>query len=304
MNDHTEVEIDEEKKWDRVNGVRPVEALQMVTVKIPVDAPDAGDKDAPKGSIGQPHLGPVTPEMKKELRQKCRGSHGITRKQCMMDIVMGRPAVEARRSLRRANLLGKELSLKRCLAIDNNNFGIYNVNELPKPETPREGTAVAFWWKPEANPTQRCIMMEKGKDFFITQVGNALSVGAGDAHCTTDNVFQAGKWTPITVTVHKSGSLQVFVNSVPTCAVQQQKNRSNSKNVMVSDPAPLLVGGADGADTCKGLMAHIYYIPQAVTVKEAEIHGKIDPFKCERPHGNPLFQSTNSTSPATAPLKA
>jgi len=237
-------------------------------------------KPAGKDDPNEPSFSPATPEMKAEAKRRCRGSHGAERKQCMVDILFGVPAGRARKIFDNANLLDKEKCLKRCMVMDHHHFAMFEAAKLPSLESSKEGVSLAFWWNPDkSSASKRCIMLERGKDFFVTQRGLDLAVGAGDLHCTVKDAFLAGKWAPVTITVHHERGLSVYVNDKPACA-----DARNSEKASVEDKRDdLLIGGADSRDTCSGRLAHLYYIPQTVTRKEVKQHGQISPMACVRP---------------------
>jgi len=306
LNDHTPQELLDEWHWDEVNGVRHPEHMQPYEgedlelveniLNGPAPATAAGGKNVTvsatqaalnnagkKASPGaKADFGPATPEMTKTARDKCRGSHGEVRKQCMVDLLWGQRANDTRAHFQAANLLGKETLLKRCMVMDKHHFAMFAASSLPPIETAKEGVSLAFWWNPDTLPAKRCILLEKGRDFFVTQDGSDLSVGIGPLSCTATNVLTNGNWTAVTVVVHHVRGLQLFVNDQPACASPATKNVFSAEDKRDD----LLAGGADSKDTCSGRMAHLYYIPQTVTRKEVSAHGQMHPFACQRPRND------------------
>jgi len=268
-----------EKKLDKLNGVVPAENMVEnldETLMVPATTPDATNQDAnQKAGLEKVSVALATPEMQAIARHRCRGSHGQTRKQCEVDILNGLPAAAARKTFDAINVEDKEKLLKRCMIVGPSNFAIIPAKRVEKREKKSEGYSYAMWYLPSRIASGRCVIAEKGSDFFITQNGANLDVGAGALHCTARDVLHGNKWTSVAISLHHSGSLQVYINGKAACAAQ-------SKAALPKDSHnDLIVGGGAKNDACHGRVAHLYYMPQTVTDKEATIHSKISPFGCK-----------------------
>jgi len=151
--------------------------------KVPNPLTQGKPKEA--DPLSKVSLGPATPNMRKEARHRCRGSHGQARRQCMIDVLMGVPGARARHIFQAANLLSKEKCLKRCMRLDEKHFALFPASELPAMETAKEGISIAFWWNADMLPAKRCIMIERGRDFFChpARVGSFRWCWQPPLHC-------------------------------------------------------------------------------------------------------------------------
>jgi len=299
--DFSEEDIAKEQQLDKLNGVRAAEDLELATeadLQAPpaaVVAPNGGAASDPnaavstavnpaklgldglpaKGGPTKSSVGAATPEMMAIARRRCRGSRGAVRKQCEVDVLNGLPGAAARKSFDKENILVNENLLKRCMLVNPNSFAIVPNAAVRAEEKKSEGFSYAFWYSPSSILTKRCVLLEKGANFFVTQSGADVSVGANNVTCTARAALVPSRWTAVSVSVHHSGTVKLFINSELACT-------ASSKAGIAKNAADLFVGGADSNDTCSGRIAHLYYIPQVVTVKEAGVHGRLSPFGCHR----------------------
>jgi len=278
MLEFSKADLDLQAKLDKLNGVVQAEDLQAnMDETLAAPPPAAATETQDELDQAKPeavNLGLATPEMKAAARRRCKGSHGETRKQCEVDILNGLPQKDARKTFDALNIEDKQVLLKRCMLVGPNNFMVVPAKTVSKRETKAEGYSYAMWYLPTKITTSRCVVAEKGNDFFITQNGASLDIGAGKLHCTARDVLHGTKWTSVAVSLHHSGSLQVFINGKAACAAQSKAGlpKDGSKD--------LVVGGAAGGDSCSGRVAHLYYVPQTITEKEATTHGQLSPFAC------------------------
>lgn len=289
ISDFSAEDLSAEKKLDELNGITQLEDLEEYTagdlpslVEIEEQGGNAaavankvlGANGKANAGLGRVSLRAATPAARNETRAQCRGIHGTTRKECQFDILRGVDAVIERGIMQRANVVGKEVELKRCTLIDPYTFMLVSSETLPKPETAKEGYSYAFMFSPrDIISKNRCVVLEKGSDLFVTQTGAKLSVGVGSASCSIENVFRAGKWTAVSFAVYRNGDLQVFVNRKPACAA-----KGNGK--FTFNKEQLIVGSSESSDSCNGRLAHLYYVPQSITKSEALIHGQRNPYDC------------------------